>query len=57
MDSDRIMVFSAGRLREFDQPHILLQDSGTLLSKMVDNTGVSESERLRKIANEKFYGS
>ena len=57
MDSDRIMVFSAGRLKEFDQPHILLQDSGTLLSKMVDNTGVSESESLRNIANEKFYGS
>ena len=56
MDSDRIMVLSAGRIREFDAPHLLLQNQRGLLSRMVDLTGANESARLRKIAADKYFG-
>ena len=55
MDSDRILVLSAGRIREFDAPHVLLNDHG-LLARMVEQTGPTESQRLRRIAAEKYAG-
>ena len=54
MDSDRIMVFSAGHLREFDRPCILLKDPNSLLSKMAESTGANESVRLRELARFKY---
>ena len=56
MDSDRIMVLSAGRIREFDAPHLLLLKQRGLLSRMVELSGPNESTRLRKIAADKYYG-
>ena len=56
MDSDRIMVLSAGRIREFDVPHLLLLKQRGLLSRMVDLTGTNESVRLREIAADKYFG-
>ena len=56
MDSDRIMVLSAGRIREFDVPHLLLLKQRGLLARMVDLTGTNESTRLRKIAADKYFG-
>ena len=56
MDSDRIMVLSAGRIREFDAPYLLLLKQRGLLSRMVDLSGPNESTRLRKIAADKYYG-
>ena len=57
MDSDRIMVLSAGRIREFDVPHLLLLNDHGLLTRMVEQTGPAESQRLRKIAAEKYHGT
>ena len=56
MDSDRIMVLSAGRIREFDVPHLLLLNDRGLLTRMVEQTGPAESLRLRRIAEEKYHG-
>ena len=56
MDSDRIMVLSAGRIREFDAPHLLLQNEHGLLSRMVGQTGPAESQKLKRIAAEKYHG-
>lgn len=52
MDSDRIMVMDAGRVREFDWPHVLLQREGGVLRDMVDATGVQEAQNLKHIAAE-----
>ena len=54
MDSDRIMVLSAGKIHEFDSPHELLSNPSSLLSRMVSQAGEQESERLRRIAEEKY---
>ena len=56
MDSDRILVLSGGRIREFDTPHLLLLEKQGMLSRMVELTGASESARLRKIAADKYFG-
>uniref|UniRef100_A0A182M7J9 GPI ethanolamine phosphate transferase 1 n=1 Tax=Anopheles culicifacies TaxID=139723 RepID=A0A182M7J9_9DIPT len=50
MDSDRILVMDAGEAREFDVPHVLLQQDGSILREMVEATGPSESESLKQIA-------
>ena len=50
------MVLSAGRIREFDAPHLLLLKQRGLLSRMVELTGPNESTRLKKIAADKYYG-
>uniref|UniRef100_A0A182JZF0 Uncharacterized protein n=1 Tax=Anopheles christyi TaxID=43041 RepID=A0A182JZF0_9DIPT len=54
MDSDRILVMDAGEAREFDTPHLLLQQEGGILKDMVEATGPSESESLKRIAAETY---
>lgn len=39
MDSDRIMVLDAGRVVEFDHPHLLLQKSNGFLRKLLSQSG------------------
>lgn len=50
MDSDRILVMDDGYAKEFDIPHILLQNANGILRNMVDATGQQESIKLKKIA-------
>ncbi|XP_019860364.1 PREDICTED: multidrug resistance-associated protein 4-like [Amphimedon queenslandica] len=54
MDSDRIMILKSGKLIEFDVPHILLSQSSSYLSKLVEQTGPNNAERLRNIALESY---
>lgn len=54
MDSDRVMVLDAGELKEFEHPHILLQDKESLFSKLVEQVGKQEASRLADIARESF---
>ncbi|KAG5874920.1 hypothetical protein JTB14_023946 [Gonioctena quinquepunctata] len=54
MDSDKVLVIDAGRIREFDHPHILLQNTKSLFHKMVMKTERNTSEQLRGIAAESF---
>lgn len=51
MDSDRILVMSAGKLEEFDTPYALLSDTSSALYSMVEDTG--DSQYLMNIAYEK----
>ena len=55
MDSDRIMVLSAGKIHEFDAPHLLFSNPNSLLSRMVRQMGENEAEKLQRIAAEKYY--
>lgn len=57
MDSDRVLVMENGKVAEFDHPHILLQDEHGLFSKMVNDTGKSESEMLRRVAKNTYDNS
>jgi len=55
MDSDRVMVMDAGRIIEFEEPFILLQDPETLLSQLVQQTGKASTERLQEIARITYH--
>jgi len=50
IDMDRIIVMDGGEVAEFDSPHSLLQDSDSLFSRLVVDTGSSSAELLRKMA-------
>jgi len=40
MDYDKIMVMDAGRVREFDSPQVLLEDSNSLFRGLAEDAGV-----------------
>src|SRR5690606_37529001 len=54
IDSDRIMVLEKGELKELDTPVKLLSQPDSLFTKLVNDTGPAESEKLKRIAAEKF---
>ncbi|CAH1180472.1 unnamed protein product [Phaedon cochleariae] len=54
MDSDRVLVIEQGEVAEFDHPHVLLQNETGIFCKMVDDTGASLSEQLRRIARDNY---
>ncbi|KAF2880617.1 hypothetical protein ILUMI_25557 [Ignelater luminosus] len=60
MDSDRIMVMDAGNVVELDHPYILLKNKLGYLTTMVNRSGPSMAEHLRKVAQESYekrYGT
>ncbi|XP_039296024.1 probable multidrug resistance-associated protein lethal(2)03659 [Nilaparvata lugens] len=50
MDSDMVLVMSAGSLVEYNHPYLLLKNSDGIFFKMVEQTGKSTAEALHKIA-------
>ncbi|EGG24088.1 hypothetical protein DFA_06227 [Cavenderia fasciculata] len=51
IDYDRIIVMDAGKIIEFDTPHRLLSNPHGLFTWLVDETGPSNSQQLKKLAN------
>ena len=56
IDQYHSQVMDDGRIVEYDEPGILLQDPNSLLKTMVDRTGPSASRKLYQIAKETFEG-
>ncbi|KAJ8733841.1 hypothetical protein PYW07_014392 [Mythimna separata] len=54
IDSDKILVLDAGRLMEFDHPHILLQNKKGYFRKMVSETGPTMTSLLHKQAAQSY---
>ncbi|CAK1548635.1 unnamed protein product [Leptosia nina] len=54
IDSDKILVLDAGRLVEFDHPHLLLQNRKGYFRKMVSETGPAMTQLLHKLAAENY---
>ncbi|KAJ6660867.1 hypothetical protein lerEdw1_017024 [Lerista edwardsae] len=52
IDSDKIMVLDSGRLKEYDEPHILLQAEESLFYKMVQQVGKAEAASLMETAKQ-----
>ncbi|KAK4317272.1 hypothetical protein Pmani_011632 [Petrolisthes manimaculis] len=55
MDSDRVMVLSAGSLQEFDEPHILLNKENSTFHSLVQQTGRGASAMLHQIAKKAYH--
>ncbi|XP_054688315.1 ATP-binding cassette sub-family C member 4 isoform X2 [Grus americana] len=55
IDSDRIMVLDAGRLKEYGEPYILLQEQDSLFYKMVQQVGKTEAASLIETAKRVFF--
>ncbi|XP_069950148.1 ATP-binding cassette sub-family C member 4-like isoform X3 [Cherax quadricarinatus] len=55
MDSDRVMVLQAGRVEEFDEPHVLLKTENSLFASLVQQTGKAAAEQLRQIAEKAYF--
>ncbi|KAJ7319899.1 hypothetical protein JRQ81_019410, partial [Phrynocephalus forsythii] len=55
IDSDRIMVLDAGRLKEYDEPYILLQQKESLFYKMVQQVGKAEASSLMEMAKQVYF--
>ncbi|KAK9451196.1 P-loop containing nucleoside triphosphate hydrolase protein [Limtongia smithiae] len=52
IDYDMILVLDAGNVKEFDQPHTLLQKSDSIFRSMCENSG--EMEQLEELALKSF---
>ena len=50
MDYDKVLVLDAGRIAQFDAPHILAQNRDGIFAQMLETTGKPMEEHLKKIA-------
>ncbi|XP_071598004.1 ATP-binding cassette sub-family C member 4 isoform X2 [Heliangelus exortis] len=55
IDSDRIMVLDAGRVKEYGEPYILLQEQDGLFYKMVQQVGKTEAASLIETAKRVYF--
>ncbi|RXM37114.1 Multidrug resistance-associated protein 4 [Acipenser ruthenus] len=52
IDSDRILVLDAGKIHEYDEPYVLLQNNDSIFYKMVQQTGKAEAAALLETAKQ-----
>uniref|UniRef100_A0A8D2LPA7 Cystic fibrosis transmembrane conductance regulator n=1 Tax=Varanus komodoensis TaxID=61221 RepID=A0A8D2LPA7_VARKO len=55
IDSDRIMVLDSGRLKEYAEPYILLQEKESLFYKMVQQLGKAEAASIMETAKQVYF--
>ncbi|KAG5833705.1 hypothetical protein ANANG_G00278690 [Anguilla anguilla] len=54
IDSDRILVLDAGRIQEYAEPYVLLQNQGGIFSSMVQQMGKNEAAALLQTAKQTY---
>ena len=57
MDSDKILLMDAGRIVEFDAPHVLLQQADSAFARLLSQTSAQHQARLRATARTHFMRS
>uniref|UniRef100_A0A336M188 CSON010264 protein n=1 Tax=Culicoides sonorensis TaxID=179676 RepID=A0A336M188_CULSO len=53
-DCDKVLVMDEGKVVEYDEPHVLMQQSNGMLRKLVDKTGSQTAAMLKAIAEESY---
>ena len=56
IECDRVAVLDAGRVAEYDTPHALLSDPGSMLSKLVEELGPQVAAALRTASARRLPG-
>jgi len=56
MECDKILIMEAGKVGEFDHAAKLLEKQDSLLSGLVEETGLKTAKKLKEIANSTFKG-
>ncbi|XP_054168884.1 ATP-binding cassette sub-family C member 4-like [Oppia nitens] len=56
MDSDKVLVLDAGRVVEYDEPYLLLQNDQGLFTSMVRMTGKGMAQSLKEMAKIAYDG-
>ncbi|XP_020629411.1 multidrug resistance-associated protein 4-like isoform X2 [Orbicella faveolata] len=54
MDCDRVMVLDNGRLKEFEEPHLLLHNRFSYFYRLVEQTGAITAAELAQAARQAF---
>ncbi|KAJ3271553.1 Multidrug resistance-associated protein 4 [Terramyces sp. JEL0728] len=49
-DFDRVLVLDQGEMKEFDAPHVLLQNEESEFTRLVDSSGPSNAAAIREMA-------
>lgn len=55
MDSDRVLVMDKGEVAEYDHPYLLLKDTSSKFTFMVNETGETMAKQLFEIAKTKYF--
>ncbi|KAJ3255369.1 hypothetical protein HK103_006288 [Boothiomyces macroporosus] len=53
-DFDRVLVLDQGDMKEFDSPHVLLQDPSSAFSKLAESSGAANAAAIRDIARKAY---
>jgi ATP-binding cassette, subfamily C (CFTR/MRP), member 4 len=54
MDSDRVLVVDGGEIKEFDHPHLLMQNHDGLLRSLAEQTGKGTMHYLMQTAADNY---
>ncbi|KAJ3314895.1 hypothetical protein HDV04_005316 [Boothiomyces sp. JEL0838] len=53
-DFDRVLVLDQGDMKEFDSPHVLLQDPSSAFSRLAESSGAANAAAIRDIARKAY---
>ncbi|XP_037050747.1 multidrug resistance-associated protein 4-like isoform X2 [Bradysia coprophila] len=54
IDSDKVIVMDAGKIREFDHPYKLIQMRGGFFKRLLDQTGSTTAKELSSVAKKSY---
>lgn len=53
-DFDRVLILDEGLVIEYDVPHLLLKNSESMFSKLVEATGAAQADDIKQMAQKSY---